>query len=894
MNIHGLEKLLDPKRIALIGVTINPNSVGGKVLSNLIGGAYRGVVYPVNPVSEAIMGVPCYPDLDSLPRVPDLAMVCTPADKVPGTVEKCGQIGIKGVIVMSAGFEESGAEGRELAGKLREVLDRYPGMRMLGPNCLGIVVPGIKLNASFAPGLPGEGGVAFISQSGALVTSVLDWAREKKIGFSSFVSIGNAMDVDFADLIDYFGEDDKTDSIIMYIESIKDARKFMTASRAFARTKPLIVYKAGRFPGSAAVAASHTGAMVSEDSVYDAAFRRAGMARVLNIGEIFDCVELVGRNRFPGGPRLGILTNAGGPGVMAVDTLMELGGRLAELDPSSIDALGSFLPPFWSGTNPVDILGDANSRRYEKAAGVILADGGVDALLVILTPQAMTDADKVALRIGKLSASTRKPVLAAWLGGESIRGSMVHLAEEGVATYDTPEQAVRAFMTLVDYADNLEDLYETPRDILADFSGEQESMRQRFLSMMPDDERTLSEPESKELLELYDIGVAKPMICRSREEAADAALKMGFPVVLKVHSPRITHKTEVGGVEVGIASSESLEMAWDRIMRTVSERAPEAEVEGISVQPMLQTGEGTEMILGARRDPVFGSVIMAGSGGVAAEIWGDKALGLPPLNEHLADRMLRSLKVFPLLDGFRGRPPVDLEQLKRVMMRFSYLISDNPEIVEMDVNPLLCTSDQVTALDARIVVRPGPGQERSYAHLALRPYPVEYVTRKMLPDSTEVLLRPIKPEDEPMWLEMLGSCSRESIYSRFGFFYNWANHEAAARYCYIDYDREIAIVAEVSEEAGKHIHAIGRLIADPDLRTVEYAILVDDRWQNRGLGSMVTEYCEEIAGRWGLSRIVAQTTVDNTRMIHLFESRGYTVTRDSSSGEVRVRKDLTT
>lgn len=892
MSVHGLDKLLNPQRIALVGVTINPNSVGGKVLTNLIGGAFRGVVYPVNPVSEAIMGVPCYPGLDSVPRTPDLVIVCAPAEKVADILAECGELGVNGVIVMSAGFEESGPRGEELSRGLREQLEKYPDMRVLGPNCLGIIVPGIKLNASFASGIPAQGSVAFVSQSGALCTSVLDWARDKKIGFSYFVSIGNAIDIDFADLIDYFGEDEKTDAIILYIESIRDARKFMTATRAFARTKPIIVYKAGRYPQSAEVAASHTGAMASEDAVYDAAFRRTGMARVLNIGEIFDCVELIGRNRYPRGPKLGILTNAGGPGVMAVDTLIELGGELAQLSSESVEALDSFLPPFWSGRNPVDVLGDANSKRYRKAAEILLDDGGVDALLVILTPQAMTRPDRIAARIGGLIESTRKPVLAAWLGGESVRGSMSMLVEAGVATYSTPEQAVRAFMTLVDYADNLEDLYETPRDIMADFPGDQQRMRQEFLSVIPKEDSILSEIESKRLLQLYGIPVTMPSLARSQEEAVSIASETGYPVVLKVHSPDITHKTEVGGVAVNIDCREVLEEAWKNIMSSVADRAPGAEILGISVQRMAAVRQGTEMILGARKDPVFGSVIMVGRGGVATEIWGDTALGFPPLNEHLADRMLRSLKVFPLLDGFRGRPPVDVELLKKVMMRFSYLVCDNPEIDEIDINPLLCCSNEILALDARVSVTPGVGLHRSYDHLALRPYPAEYVTRRTLKDGTEVLLRPIKPEDEPMWMEMLGSCSRESIYSRFGFFYNWANHEAAARYCYIDYDREIAIVAETALKGVRSIHAIGRLVADPDLESVEYAILVDDKWQNRGLGGIVTEYCENIARDWGLSRIVAQTTVDNTRMIHLFEARGYRVSHDRSSGEVHVRKDL--
>ena len=892
MNVHGLDKLLNPKRIAIAGVTINPNSVGGKVLSNLVGGTFNGAVYPVNPVSEAIMGVPCYPDLASVPRTPDLVIVCTAADKVPGIIGECGELGVKGVIVMSAGFEESGPEGVELSVSLYERKRKYPDMRVLGPNCLGIIVPGINLNASFANGIPAKGNLAFISQSGALCTSVLDWARDEKIGFSYFVSIGNSLDVDFADLIDYFGEDEKTKSIILYIESISNARKFMTAARAFARTKPIIVYKAGRFPQSAAVAASHTGAMASEDAVYDAAFRRAGMARVLNIGEIFDCVELIGRNKLPQGPRLGIVTNAGGPGVMAVDTLIEQNGKLAVLSEDSMASLHNCLPPFWSAGNPVDILGDANAKRYETTARIVLDDSGVDALLVILTPQAMTRPDKVARKIGKLTENTRKPVLAAWLGGESVSEGMTILVESGVATYNNPEQAVRAFMTLVNYADNLEDLYETPRDIMVQFSKNKAAMRADFLSMIPPAKGMLSELKAKELLNLYGISVTRPEIALSVDEAAAIVDRIEYPVVLKVHSPDITHKTEVGGIVLNIECQNALQEAWKSITESVSLHAPGAEISGISVQRMIPPNDGVELILGARKDPVFGTVIMVGKGGVATEIWGDTALGFPPLNEHLATRMLQSLKIFPLLSGFRGRDTVNIDMLIDVMMRFSYLVCDNPEVEEIDINPLLCTSRKIIALDARASVNPAIVLKRPYDHLALRPYPSDYVTNRILEDETEILLRPIKPEDEPMWMEMLGSCSKESIYSRFGFFYNWSNHDAAVRYCYIDYDREIAIVAETSEGEKRSIHAIGRLVADPDLESVEYAILVDDQWQNRGLGGIVTEYCEKIAKEWGVKRIVAQTTVDNKRMLHLFETRGYRMDHETGETAVNVRKEL--
>ena len=892
MNVHGLDKLLNPKRIAIAGVTINPNSVGGKVLSNLVGGAFSGAVYPVNPVSEAIMGVPCYPDLASVPRIPDLVIVCTAADKVPGIIGECGELGVKGVIVMSAGFEESGQEGVELSASLYEQKRKYPDMRVLGPNCLGIIVPGINLNASFAHGIPKKGSLAFISQSGALCTSVLDWARDEKIGFSYFVSIGNAIDVDFADLIDYFGEDEKTKFIILYIESISNARRFITATRSFARTKPILVYKAGRFPQSAAVAASHTGAIISEDAVYDSAFRRTGVVRVFNIAEVFDCVELVGRNRIPKGSKLGIVTNAGGPGVMAVDALMDQDGVLAELSSDSIGRLDNCLPPIWSRRNPVDILGDARAKRFKQASKILLEDDGVDALLVILTPQGMTNPTRVARVIGELVTETRKPILAAWFGRESVRDGIKILVDSGIASYNTPEQAVRAFMTLVNYNRNLENLYETPRDFRIEFNADRESVKSGLVSLCTDKDVLLSEKDTKNLLSGYGIQITNPIFAPDEDKAAEVAAMIGYPVVLKIDSPDITHKTDVGGIILNLANEMEMRSAFRQIIRTVVENKPEASIRGVTLQKMVSFRNGIELILGLKKDAVFGTVIMIGIGGVTAEIWKDSSIGFPPLNERLARRMLESLRIWPLLEGYRGSPPVDMDGLIETIIRFSYIASDNPEIEELDVNPLLCGQEGVIALDARAVIRRITTQIKPYEHLALRPYPEEFVEVIHLEDGTKILLRPIRPEDEPMWMEMLGNCSKESIYSRFRFFFNWETHNAAVRFCYIDYDREIAIVAEQEEAGKRELLGVGRLVADPNLKTVEYAVLVIDKCQNKGLGGILTDYCEKITRKWGITRIVAETTTSNPRMIYLFKNRGYNIDFSRGDGVVNVWKDL--
>lgn len=894
MDVPTFDRIFKPQRIALVGVTPNPKSVGGRVLANLVGGGFRGVVYPVSRTSEAIMGVPCYPDLKSLPRTPDLAVLCAPAAQVPALVGECGEKGIRGLIILSAGFGETGPEGRVLEEQVLAEVRRFDGMRAIGPNCLGIISPGLPLNASFAAATPRPGHIAFISQSGALCTAVLDWAIEEKIGFSHFVSIGNAMDVDFGDLIDYLGDDEATKSIILYVESIREARKFMTAARAFARTKPIVAYKAGRFPESAAVAASHTGALASEDAVYDAAFQRMGLARVFDFGGIFDCAELIGRSRIPKGPRLAILTNAGGPGVMATDALIAAGGDLARLSAESMRALDESLPPQWSHRNPVDVLGDAKSKLIAKAAQTVIRDPGVDALLVIVTPQAMTNPTAIAREIGALAAATPKPILAAWLGGASMREGISVLNDAAVPTYTTPEQAVNAFMTLVAYARNLEILYETPKDISVEFPVDRDRTRARFSGLFAGAEGVLSEDDSKGLLAAYGVPVTRPEPARSVEEAVRVAAGIGFPVVLKVLSPDITHKTDAGGVALNIEDQAMVRAAYAGMMRTVAERAPSARIEGVTVQRMIRATDGIEMILGIKKDPTFGTVIMAGMGGIAAEITRDRVLGFPPLNERLARRMLEELRMWPLLQGYRGRPAADTAELVETLIRLSYLAADFPEIAELDINPLLATPEGVIALDARVVVdraaaaRPG----KPYGHLALRPYPEEFVRRVRLRDGTEVTFRPIKPEDEPLWMALLGSCSRESLYSRFRYLFFWQSHDVASRYCYIDYDREMAIVAESGEGDERRLAGVGRLVAEPGRGSAEYAVLVQDGWQNKGLGGMLTDFCLEIARLWGVTRITAITTTDNPRMVAVFEKRGFSVTRDVETSLVEVSKDL--
>lgn len=893
MPIKKLNNIFRPSRIALIGVPTNPNTVGGMTLRNLVGGGFRGVVYPVNPKHEAVLGIPCYPNVKSLPKTPDLAVIMTAAKLVPQLVKECGEAGINGIIIMSAGFKEAGPDGMKLEQQVKEEVAKFEDMKVIGPNCLGLIVPGLQMNISFASGMPKNGHVAFISQSGALGTSVLDWAAEENIGFSYFVSIGNAMNVTFGDLIDYFGQDPNTRSIVLYVESLANARRFMSAARAFARKKPIIVYKAGRYPESARAAASHTGALASEDSVYDALFRRAGVARVFEIGNIFEFTDLIGRKRIPKGSKLAIVTNAGGPGVMATDALISMDGRLVELSPETLNRLDEFLPSYWSRSNPVDVLGDATPERFSKALEIVLDDKEVDAVLVILTPQAMTAPTETAQNIAKISEKTTKPIMAAWLGGTSMREGINIFNRSGIAVYDTPEQAIRAFMTLVNYSRNLESLFETPKEVPVTFTYDRDKLREKFVNQVFPRDNLLSEEDSKSLISSYGIPATESYVAKNAEDAVAMAEKIGYPVVMKIVSPDILHKSDVGGVMLNVRHAEMVRVNFTDMMEHVSKVVPDVRIRGISIQPMVDTREGVELILGIKKDQMFGTVMLVGMGGTAAELFGDKRLEFPPLNERLAIQMLQSLKIYPLLKGYRGSKPMNIQKLVEVMIRMSYLAADYPEIKEMDINPLIVTPEEVTAVDARVLIdeKFDKAHADPYAHLLLRPYPESLIKKTKLTDGSMVLLRPIKPEDEPLWLELLGSCSKESIYSRFRYNFHYDSHEVATQFCFIDYSREIAIVAEIEEDDRRKLIGVGRLIADPDLETVEYAVLITDKWQHRDLGKILTGYCLEIAVQHHFKRMVAETTADNKPMVAVFKKFGFKVTYNEDS-TVSVSKDL--
>lgn len=893
MSIRNLDTIFAPNSVAVIGASDRESSAGSIVLHNLVSSGFAGPVYRVNPEFDNIAGEPCYATVAELPEIVDLALICTPADVVPELVRQCGEAGIRGLVILSSGFREASAEGQALEETIKSTASRFLGMRIVGPDSLGIMSPHLSLNASFAADLPPKGNIAFISQSSALCTAVLDWAIEANVGFSYFVSVGNHLDVGIADLIDYLATDRWTQSIILYADTIGQPRRFMSAARAFSRTKPIIAYKAGRFSEPAQ---PHTqrGAMLGMDSVYEAAMARAGVFRVFDVDQLFDCAKLLSQQKTPRGPRLAIITNAGVTGVMATDALLERQGVLAELSEATIEKLNQQLPETWSQGNPVDILRDAPPDRFAAAVEIVITDRAVDGVLVILSPHALTNPTASAAAVVKAAKYSSKPILAAWMGGGKVREGTERLNSAGIPTYSSPDKGVRAFMNLVAYGQNRDTLYETPSEVPIEFPIHRKQHRSVVETFLSGPHDVLPEPMSKAFLQAHEIPVVQTHVARSKAYATECAARIGYPVALKVFSPDITHKADVGGVELNLATSSDVAHAYDRILNQTKERCPDARIGGVTVQQMLITPDSRELIVGAKRDPSFGTVLMVGTGGASAEVFRDLALELPPLNERLARRMVQSLRSWPSLQGGNDRPGININRLVEVLMRISYLVANYPQISELDVSPLLVTSQDVVVLDARIVLDQNVSSQtmRPYSHLAIHPYPNEYTKQSTLNEGTPIVLRPIKPEDEPMWHELLASCSPKSLQMRFRYMFKSSTHEMATRFCFIDYDRELAIVAEAEQDGRRKLLGTCRLVADVDHNEAEFAILVGDPWQGTGLGSQLMDYCLGICKHWGIQLVVAEMAPQNTRMIEMFTRRGFEIDRFQSCDVVIARKIL--
>ncbi len=895
---NPLDTIFAPKNVALIGATENPGSVGRTLMWNLVSNPFGGAVFPVNPKRPSVLGVKAYPDISSIPEPVDLAVVVTPANTIPKIIAECVDIGVKGAIIISAGFKETGPQGVELE---RQILGyaRRGGMRIIGPNCLGVMNPISGLNATFAASMVRPGKVGFISQSGALCTAVLDWSLQVNVGFSAFVSIGSMLDVGWGDLIYYLGSDPNTESIVIYMETIGDARAFLSAARQVANTKPIIVIKPGRTEGAARAAASHTGSLTGSDDVLEVAFRRAGVLRVNSIAELFYMADLLSKQPRPAGNRLTILTNAGGPGVLATDALITNGGELAQLSKDTMQSFDQLLPAAWSHNNPVDILGDASPERYAKALEIAARDPNSDGMLVILTPQDMTDPTKTAEQLVPYATSLGKPVLASWMGGAGIVEGEKVLDRANIPTFPYPDTAARMFDYMASYSGILQRLYETPTLAAYSLDHLPDSQRaEEIIQRARKEGRTLlTEFESKQLLASYRIPIVETRIALSEEEAVRAAKEIGYPVVLKLHSEVITHKTDVGGVQLNLRDEHAVRKAFQEIANNVLTRVGEKDPSGqpnflgVTVQPMIKL-EGYELILGSSIDPQFGPVILFGLGGQLVEVFKDSALALPPLNSILARRTMERTRIYKALKGVRGRKSVDLNALERILVRFSTLISEQPWIKELDINPLLASPDQLVALDARVVVYGPDVSEKDLPHLAIRPYPLNYVSEWASKDGRKITFRPIRAEDEPLLLKFHESLSDRSVYLRFMhpmMLSERANHERLSRICHADYDREITLIADYHDAAENELRmlAASRMSRIHGTNGSRLSILVSDCCQGMGLGEEMIRRMIEIARQEKLDFVEAIMTRDNQAMLHLVQKNGFNLS-ETQEGQTKA------
>jgi len=893
MSIRNLDYLLKPKSIALIGASRTASSVGAVLAKNLFRGGFDGPILPVNPRHRFIQGVWAYPDIDSLPLTPDLAVISTPASTVPDIIKSLGAAGTRAAVVISAGFgETTGTGGHELQQAILDAAQPF-NLRIVGPNCLGVLIPGLGVNASFAQTTPEPGHLAFVAQSGAIATSILDWAQTHGVGFSHLISLGDMADVDFGDALDYLANQREARAILLYIEAVSDARKFMSAARAAARMKPVIVVKAGRYQQSAKAATSHTGALAGNDDVYDAAFRRAGMLRVHSLEELFDAAETLAMQWKPTGDRLAVLTNGGGIGVLATDAIVEQGARIAELVPQTIARLNDVLPAAWSHGNPIDVLGDASGGRYTQALEILSKDTNIDSTLVLNCPTAVASSTEAAKAvIDAVGNKGSMPIFTSWVGDVSAREARRLFAGRRIPTYNTPEQAVRAFMHMVNYQRNQTLLMETPASVPEDFTPDPELVRGIVEQALADNRAWLDEPESKKVLAAYGIPVAETQLASTPDEAAACATQIGEAVAIKIVTPDITHKSDVGGVALDLASPSAVRDAAQAMQERITQLQPEARLTGFSVQPMVRRPGAYELLIGATEDPQFGPVILFGQGGTAVEIINDKALALPPLNMRLAHELITRTRIYRLLQGYRHMPAVNLDAIAMSLIRVAQLVIDIPAIRQLDINPLLADESGVIALDARINV--GTAQESTSTRLAIRPYPKELEEMIPVGDGRKILLRPIVPEDEPALQAAFTKLTPEEVRLRFFIPMKTLSHFAAVRFTQIDYDREMGLIlTEPGRPGTTEIFGVANIIADPDNFGAEYAIVVRHDMIGLGLGIVLMRRTIDYARNRGITEIFGDVLSANQPMLKLCKILGFTQSRvPDDPGVVRVTLQL--
>lgn len=892
MSTHYLDRLFSPSSIAVFGASERPDAVGGRVFDNLRNSGFAGPVFAVNPKHERLFDQPCHASLNQIDAPVDLAVIATPAATVPDIIHACGKRGVQAAIVVSAGFSEGGGQGAALETAMLEAARHYR-LRILGPNCLGLIRPQAGLNATFSRNRAHAGQLALVSQSGALCTAILDWAAAREIGFSAIVSLGNAADVDFGDLLDYLAQDPETHSILLYVEGVRNARGFLSGLRVAARMKPVIVLKAGRHQEGSRAALTHTGALVGADDVFDAALQRAGAVRARTVEQLFAAAGLLATRHRVNGNRLAIVTNGGGLGVMATDRAVDLGMVLAPLAPATLARLDRCLPPQWSHANPIDLLGDAPPQRYRDAVEACCEDTGVDGVLAMLSPQAMTDVTACAQAVVDARNERGKPVLACWMGAAQVADAHRLFAQHRLPAFPSPEASVEAFAYLACYERNQQLLMQVPGSLGRHSEPDVEGARLIVENVLAEKRTLLTGTESKALLRAFAIPVTQCVECRSPNEALVAAEAMGFPVAMKIDSPDITHKSDVGGVRLALGNAHAVRGSYNELIETVSAKAPDARISGVTVEPMYQPAHARELLIGAHRDPVFGMVILFGIGGVRVDVLRDRAVALPPLNRILAESMIAQTRVAQLLGTFRDMPAINMDDLVQVLRCVSEMVCALPEICSLDINPLVASENGVMALDARILVERRPPSLERYGHIAIHPYPSHLVNVWQLADGTNITLRPIRPEDAAIEQSFVRDLSAESRYFRFMQGLNELTQEMLVRFTQLDYNRELALIAVLERDDGGETElAVARYVINPDGQSCEFALVVADAWQHKGIGSRLMTELMEAARQRGLHAMSGEILAGNRTMLELATALGFAVHASPEDPGIRVATRL--
>jgi acetyltransferase len=892
MGQHYLKPLFAPKSVAVFGASDRVESVGQIVFQNMLQSGFKGDLFAINPKRTEVQGCKAFCSIADVEKPVDLAVIVTPPERVPGIIDECGRHNVKAAVIVTAGFGEIGEAGKALEKQVLEYARRY-NIRLIGPNCLGVMRPVIGLNATFNKGSANPGHLAFVSQSGALCTAILDWATSNNVGFSSVVSMGSSVDVDFGEILDYLVSDVLTQSILLYIEGIHNARSFMSSIRAAARIKPVILVKVGRHEAGSKAAMSHTAAMAGADDAFDAAIRRAGVVRVQSVTQLFSAAKALSCGFHPSGNRLAIVTNGGGPGVMATDCASDWGLEIATLSPHTIDTLNKVLPVTWSHANPVDIIGDAQADRYRHAVKACMEDPNVDGVLTILTPQAMTKPLEAAKAVIEVSDQYSKPLLACWMGGVQVEEARNAFNIAKKPNFRTPEPAVEIFSFLSAYYQNQKLLMQMPGSLSHHLEPDVEGAHMIIEGALQERRKVLSEMESKALLAAFHIPVAQTLIAHSPNEALLIAQQLGYPVAMKINSPDITHKTDAGGIRLNLTNAQAVRGAYHEIIENVKHNRPDAKIEGISIEPMVVKPNGRELMVGVTNDPIFGPIITFGAGGTAVEVMADRSVALPPLNTFLVKDLIRKTRIAKMLLAFRQMPPVNQEALESVLLRVSEMVCELPMLMEMDINPLIVDETGSLAADARVVVEFRPPNPDRYAHMAIYPYPSHLIKNRQLADGTDIVIRPIRPEDAELEQEFVHNLSEESRYFRFMNTVHELSDPMLVHFTQIDYSREMALIA-VTEEQGKETElGVTRYIINPDGESCEFALVVADCMRGKGLGRMLMVTLMDIARTKGLKSIEGEVLSNNASMLKLMERLNFTIIANLEDDSIKtVQKSL--